>query len=128
MRRPPSARVPLPADQGRAGQVRKRGDLAVAQREIDMLALARAGSGQQGRHDGIRRIKPRREVRHGHADFNRRSVSRPGNVHQAHFRLDHDIVARSLPARSRLPVACYARVYQGGVDGVEGLEVQLVLL
>lgn len=50
---PPPSRVFLAANKSRAGDVCKRGSLAVAERYINMLTPARLDSAEQGCHDRV---------------------------------------------------------------------------
>lgn len=128
MCRPPPPRIRLSTNQRRTRHVRQRRHLAITQRRINMLALSRLRPGQQRRHDRIRRIQPRRQIRHSHPNLHRWAVPRAGDVHQAHLGLDHDVVAGAFPVRARLAVAGDAGVDEAWIDFAQGVVVHVVFL
>ena len=91
-----------------------------------MLATARARPRQQRRHDGIAGIQARRQVRDGDADFDRLAAPATRDVHEAHLRLDHDVVAGLRAVGPRLAVARDAGVDEGRVQRREGGVVEAV--
>lgn len=111
VRRAPPPAVALPADQDAAGDVGQGRHLAVGEGHVEVLAGVGALSSQQGRHDGVARVQSRGEVGDGDADLDGRSVSFSRDVHQAHFRLDHDVVTGTRRVGTRLAVPG-----DGGVD------------
>ena len=91
-----------------------------------MLAFACLEASDQSCLNRVACIQACRQIRDGYADFRRHAISLASNVHEAHFCLDHDIVACSMRVRTRLPVACYRCVDQGGVDLAKCFIVHLV--
>lgn len=125
---PPAPRIRLSAYQSRACDVAEGRYLAVAERHVDVLALARLPSRDQRGHDRVARVQPRRQIRHRHAHLHRRTIPRARDVHETHFGFDHDVVASAGAVRARLAVACDAGVDQTGVQGVDGGKVHVVFL
>lgn len=107
MRRTPASTVALAADEYAAGDVGERGHLAVGQRHVEVLAPIRLLSGEERGHDRIARVQSRCEVGDRHADLDGRPVAFAGDVHEAHFRFDHNVVARARAVGARLAVPCY---------------------
>lgn len=92
---PPSPTVRLPTNQAAAGDVRQGRRLAIAQRDINVLALSIDAAPYQSSHDAVACIQAGGQVGDGDADFNRRAISSAGDVHEAEFCLNHDIVPGS---------------------------------
>lgn len=115
----PTTGIRLPADERRTGNIRQRRNLAIAQRHIQMLPLPRARPRQQRRHDAVAGVQPRRQIRDRHAHLHGRSVPRARDVHQTHFGLHHDVVARAVPIWPRLAVARDAGVDEARVEGAD---------
>ena len=84
-----------------------------------MLPLPRARPRQQRRHDAVAGVQPRRQIRDRHAHLHGRSVPRARDVHQTHFGLHHDVVARAVPIWPRLAVARDAGVDEARVEGAD---------
>ena len=97
--------VPLTRDQDRAGYVRQRGHLAIAQGHIEMLAGPRPTPGDERSHDGIGGVESRREVGDSHTHLDGRPVALAGNVHESEFGLDHHVVSGPAAVRARLAVS-----------------------
>ena len=127
MRSPPPPRVWLPTHKHRARNVRQRGDLAIAQRRVNMLPLARACSRKQRRHNGVTRVQPCRQIRDRNPHLDRRTISAARDMHEPHLRLNHDVVACFATVGPGLAVAGDAGIDEGGVDGGEGGVVEGVL-
>lgn len=71
----PSPRILLSTDQGRAGQVGEGRDLAIAERGVNMLSLARPRTCKQCGHDGIRRVETGCKVCDCDSDLDWRTIS-----------------------------------------------------
>lgn len=128
MSRPPSPRILLPTNQHRTPHIRQRGNLTITQADIQMLPLARLRPRQQGRHDRIACIQPRRQIRHGDSHLHRRTIPRARQVHQAKLRLDHDVEAGAITVRARLAVTRDAGVNQARVEPLHRRVVEVVFL
>ena len=114
----PAPRIPLTADQAGTGQVAERGDLAIAEADVDVLALPPIGAAalNERRHDGVAGVEPRGQVGDGDADFHGAAVPFPRDVHEAHLGFDHDVVASAVGVGARLAVACDGGVDEGRVE------------
>lgn len=128
VRSPPSASVLLAADQTTARDVGQGRRLTVTQSDIEMLALARASATQKSSHDAVACIETGCKVCHGDPNLHWRTISRPGDVHQAELGLDHNIVPCALRIRARLPIPGDGGVDECRVDLIDRLEVQPILL
>ena len=128
MRRAPATGILLAADKAAARDIGERGGLAVAERHIDVLAAARLGPQEQSSHDAVAGVQASGEVRDCDADLGWRRIPVARNVHQPELGLDHDVVARSLLVRSRLPISRDGRVHEARVDPLHRLVVQSILL
>lgn len=128
MRGPPSSSILLPTNQRRASNICQRRDLTIAQASIDVLAHTRPHASQQRRHNRIRCIQPSRQIRNRYTNFHRIPTPGASNMHQAHLRLDHDIVPSPVTVRPRLPVSGDTRVDQLGVNLSQRFVVHVVFL
>ncbi len=128
MRCPPPPRVSLATDQTAAGNVGQRRRLAVAQRNVNVLAPPCPGPGKQCRHNAVTRVQARRQIRHGNTHLDRRTVPRAGNMHEPELGLDHDVVPGAVGVGPRLTVPGDGRVDQSRVDAAEGFVVHAILL
>ena len=128
MRGPPSSSILLPTNQRRASNIRQRRDLTIAQASIDMLALTCPHASQQRRHDRVRCIQPCRQIRNRYTNLHRIPIPGPSDMHQAHLRLDHDIVPSPVTVRARLAVSGDTRVDQLGVNLPQGFVVHIIFL
>ncbi len=128
MRGSPSARIRLSAYQSRACHIRQSCYLAVTQSHVDVLPLACPRSPQKCCHYGIGGVQSCSQVCHSNSHFHWWTISRSRNVHQSHFRLNHDIVAGPFPVWTRLPVTSDASVDNSCIDLVNTLEVHFVFL
>ena len=127
MRSPPPPRIRLPTHQRRAGYIRQRRDLTIAQRRIDMLPSPRPHPRKERHHIRIARVQPRCQIRNRDSDFDRLAIPAARNVHESHFRLDHDVVAGLVAVGPRLAIARDAGVDEGGIQRGEGGVVEGVL-
>src|SRR5439155_10540004 len=75
---------------GLLGEVRGRD---VEQGELDLLAAAGAGAGEQRQDDAVGRGHAGDEVRDRVTDLHGRTVRESGEVHDARLGLDHEVVA-----------------------------------
>ena len=128
MRRAPSPRVFLPANQAAACNVGQCCCLAVAQSNVDVLAPACPRPAEERRHDAVAGVQAGGEVRDGHADLDGWPVSLSRDVHQAELCLDHDVVSCPVSVRACLPVTCDGGVDQTGIDFTERLIVHVIFL
>lgn len=127
MLRSPPPRIRLPGHEHRARDVRQRRHLAVAQRDVDVLPLARLLPREQRRHHGVARVQSRGQVRDRDADLDGRPVARARDVHEPELSLDHDVVAGALAVGSGLAVAGDGGVDELRVELAEGGVVERVL-
>lgn len=128
MGRTPSAGIFLPTDKTATCNISKRGGLAVAEGNVNMLTTARLRPGEKRSHNAIARVKPRGQVRDCNTDFHRWPISVTGDMHQTELRFDHDIVSSSLRIRTRLAIPRYRRVNQTRINLMQRLEVHSILL
>jgi hypothetical protein len=101
----PSAHVALSRDEDRARHICKRRDLAIAEGDVKMLSLTCSASRDEAGHNGVAGVESCREVGHGDADLDGWAVSFAGDVHEAHFGFDHDVVTGTGGIGSILAIA-----------------------
>lgn len=123
----PPAGVFLPADETATGDICQRRRLAVAESNVQMLSPAGLLARKQGGHDTIASVQSSREIRHRNAYFYWGPVSRAGNVHQAEFGFNHNVISSPLRVRTRLAIASDGCINQRRVDLVYRVEIQIVL-
>ena len=96
---------PSRGEVGRA-EVREHRHLRVEERQVDVLALARAFAVEERRDDGVGGIHAGEEVGHGDADLLRTAagkvVALAGHAHEAAQALDHEVVAGPVAVRAVL--------------------------
>lgn len=124
----PSAGVFLTAYEATTGNIGQSGCLTITEGHVQMLSPASSVPSKQSGHDAVARVQTRRQIRHSHAHFHRRSISGAGDVHQSKFRLDHDIVPSPLRVRTSLSISGDGSVDEPWVNLVDCIEIQLVLL
>lgn len=113
---PPATCVSLAANKATAGNIGKRCRLTVAQGYINVLTPAALTSAKQCSHDTVAGVEAGGQVCYGHTDFDGRSISGAGNMHEAKFSLNHDVVASTTGGRASLAITGNGGVYETGVN------------
>ena len=90
-------------DQRAHALVDRPGDLAIHQRQVDILPLTGLRAVVQGGKDTDRGIHSAHHVGDPHADLHRRTVGRSGQAHDPAVALRHEVIARLRRIRSGLP-------------------------
>lgn len=126
MGRPPAPTIRLPRNKATTRNIRQPGNLTIAQTRINPLSQPRLPPRQQRRLNSNRRIHARHDIRDRNADFDRRPVPLPRDVHEAHFGFDHDVVACAVAVGACLAIAGHGGVDEAGVESGDGLVVEFV--
>ncbi|GJE59985.1 hypothetical protein MPOCJGCO_2094 [Methylobacterium trifolii] len=122
-------RVAAPLRAGAGGEVHagvegQQGGHGVEHGHVDAAALPRALALPQGRQHALRRVEPGHEVGDRGADLRRRPVRVAGDVHDAGFALEDQVVARPVRVRSGQAEARDAAIDQAGIVLPQPLEAE----
>lgn len=123
----PSAGVSLAANETAAGNVCESRSLAIAQSDINVLALAALASSQQSCHDAVAGVQTSCQVCDGDADLDGRTIASASDVHEAKLGLDHDVVSCTAGIGTGLAITGNRGVDEAWVDLAKSLIVHAVL-
>lgn len=126
MSSPPSPLILLPTNQTTTCHVRQSRNLAITQRNIDMLTSSASPSCNQRCHYTVACVQPGRQIRDCNTNFDGRPISGARDVHQSHFCLNHNIVSCSIRIWPILPISGDRCVDEFGVDFGDGLVVHAI--